>query len=108
MRPPSRSDRAVRQHDLQAEDVIASDAVFEAARAAGVGDDVAADRIVGPAGRVGRDNNSPLLLDGVLELLVFTPAWTTATKSAALISLMRFMRASESAMPPRTGTQPPT
>ncbi len=36
---------AVGQHDFQAEHVIAGDAVFEAARAAGVGDDVAADGI---------------------------------------------------------------
>ena len=47
-------DRAVGQHDFQAEDVIAGDAVFEAARAAGVGGDVAADEIVRAAGGVGR------------------------------------------------------
>ncbi len=37
-----------------------------------------------------------------------TPGWATATKSRSLTSRMRFIRASDSATPPRTGTQPPT
>src|SRR5437879_5465480 len=37
-----------------------------------------------------------------------TPGWTTATKSRALISMMRFIRANDRTMPPRDGTQPPT
>jgi len=39
---------------------------------------------------------------------VITPGSTTATPSAVLISLILFMRANDSAMPPRKGTQPPT
>src|SRR5438093_4407678 len=37
-----------------------------------------------------------------------TPGSTTQTKSSGLISLMWFIRASESTMPPRAGTHPPT
>ena len=37
-----------------------------------------------------------------------TPGCTTATKSRSFNSSTRFMRASESATPPRTGTHPPT
>ena len=47
-------DRAVGEHDFQAEDVIAGDAVFQAARAAGVGGDVAADVVIRAAGGIGR------------------------------------------------------
>ena len=47
-------DGAVGEDDFQAEHVIAGDAVFQAARSAGVGGDVAADEIVGAAGGVGR------------------------------------------------------
>ena len=101
-------DGAVGQNDFEAEDVIAGDAVFQAARAAGVGGDVAADEIVRAAGGVGRIKQAALLDRGPEDVCVLTPGWTTATKSAALISRMRFMRSSESTMPPRTGTQPPT
>ena len=47
-------DGAAGQDDFQTEDKIAGDAVFEAARAAGVGGDVAADAAIGAAGRIGR------------------------------------------------------
>ena len=101
-------DRAVGEDDFQAEHVIAGDAVFQAARPAGVGGDVAADGTVRPAGGIGRIKQA-LRFDCLLQAsAVMTPAWTTATKSAALISLIRFMRSSDSTMPPRTGTQPPT
>ena len=66
--PAEAQHRAVGEDDLQAEHVIAGDAVLEAARAAGVGDDVAANRIVRPAGRV-RRIEEPLLLDCLLEFL---------------------------------------
>ena len=39
---------------------------------------------------------------------VFTAGCTTATKSRALISTIRFRRSVDRAIPPRTGTQPPT
>ena len=51
-------DGAVGEDDFEAEHVIAGDAVFEAARAAGVGGDVAADEIVRAAGGVGRIKQS--------------------------------------------------
>src|SRR5206468_12888846 len=39
---------------------------------------------------------------------VLTPGSTTAMKSDRLISLMRFIRASDNTIPPLTGTHPPT
>ena len=57
---------AVGQHDFEAEDVGAGDAVFEAAGAAGVGGDVAADAAVLQAGRIGRIKK-PLRAGGGLE-----------------------------------------
>jgi hypothetical protein len=53
-------DGSISQHHLQSEHVIPRDPVLEAARAAGIGDDVAADGIVGTAGRVGRIEQSAL------------------------------------------------
>ena len=47
-------DGAVGQHGLQPEHVVAGDAVLQAARAAGVGGDVAAEAALLQAGRVGR------------------------------------------------------
>ena len=46
--------RAVGERDLQAEHVISRDAVLQAARSAGVGGDVAAERAFLQAGRIGR------------------------------------------------------
>ena len=65
--PAELRDRAVRQHNLEPEYVVARDAVLEAARAAGVGGDVAADATVRSARRVGRIIQ-PLGLGGVLQL----------------------------------------
>ena len=65
--PAELRDRAVRQHNLESKHVIARHAVLEAARATGVGGDVAADAAVGAAGRVGRIIQ-PLGLGGVLQL----------------------------------------
>ena len=53
VRPPSADDCAIGQNDFEAENVIASDAIFQAARAAGVGRDVAADEIMRAAGGIG-------------------------------------------------------
>ena len=61
-------DGAVGQHDFEAEDVIARDAVFQTARAAGVGGDVAADEIVRAAGGVGRIKQAALF-NGFLKFL---------------------------------------
>ena len=47
-------DVAVGQHDFQAHDVVVGDAVFDGAHAAGVLGDVAAERRIFPAGRIGR------------------------------------------------------
>ncbi len=52
------ADRAVSQHDFQAEDVIARNAVFQAAWTAGIGGDVTAEGIVRAAGRIGRIKES--------------------------------------------------
>ena len=52
--PPEPDDLAGAGDDLEAEHVVAGDAVLEAADAAGVGGDVAADRRPGGAGRVRR------------------------------------------------------
>ena len=60
-------DGAVGQDDFEAEDVIAGDAVFQAARAAGIGGDVAADEIVRAAGGVGRVKQAAPL-DGFLKI----------------------------------------
>lgn len=59
--PTKADDCAIRQHDFQAEHVIASDAVFQTARPARVGDDVAADGIVRPARRIGWIEQSEFL-----------------------------------------------
>ena len=101
-------DGAVGEHDFEAEHVVAGDAVFQAARAAGVGDDVAADEALasGSRGRAGKTSSASR--PPPASVAVMTPGCATTTKSPALISLMRFMRSSESTMPPRTGTQPPT
>ena len=100
-------DVAAGQDDFQTEDKIAGDAVFEAARAAGVGGDVAADGAIGAAGGIGRIVE-PLFSTASCRVCRMTPGWTTATKSPVWISRMRFMRARERTMPPRAGTQPPT
>ena len=50
----SPSSATIREHNLQAKDVIASDTVFQAARPARVGGNVASEAGVGTAGRVGR------------------------------------------------------
>jgi len=63
-------DGAIGEDDFEAEDVIACDAVFEAARAAGVGDDVAANGAFTEAGGVGRIEQAALL-DCILEGLGF-------------------------------------
>ncbi len=99
---------AARQHHLEPDDVIARHAILHAARAARVRGHVPAHGCNSsdspdPADRISfcsraRACNSP----------VITPGSTIATASAKLISLIRFMRASESAIPPRIGTQPPT
>ena len=54
-------DGTVGEHDFEAEDVIAGDAIFEAARAAGIGGDVAADEIIRAAGGVRRIKEAALL-----------------------------------------------
>ena len=63
---PRRS--AVRQHHFQAQHIIARDAVFQAARAAGVGGDVAADGAIRAAGGIGRIKQ-PALFDRLLQML---------------------------------------
>ena len=57
--------RAVGERDLQAEHVVAGDAVLQAARAAGIGGDVAAERAFLEAGRVGRIKKSELERQGL-------------------------------------------
>ena len=52
--PPRRDQRAVGEHDVQAEDVVGGDAVLHAAQPARVGGDVAADRADLERRRVGR------------------------------------------------------
>ena len=52
-----------------------------------------------PVGRTATPSNLPPIVAATKS---------TATKSAALISRIRFKRASDSTIPPRTGTQPPT
>jgi len=52
--PARAHDGAVGQDDLEAEHVVAGHAVLQAARAAGIGGDVAADRRLLERGRVGR------------------------------------------------------
>src|ERR1035437_3685754 len=58
---------AVGEDDFKTEDVIAGAAVFQTARAAGVGGDVAADEVVRAAGGIGRIKQSAPL-DPVLKL----------------------------------------
>ena len=53
-RPAGLHDPAIGQHQLDAEDVIDGDAVFERVRPAGVGRHVAADGAGALAGRIGR------------------------------------------------------
>jgi len=61
-------ERTIRQCDLQAQDIIASDAVLQATLSARVGRDVAAQRAIGAAGRI-RRIKQPKLFHCVLELL---------------------------------------
>ena len=70
--PAEPDDAAAGQNDFEAEDVIAGDAVFEAARAAGVGGDVAADEVVRAAGGVGRIKQAAPL-DGLLKFFRVHP-----------------------------------
>src|SRR5208283_712202 len=58
---------AVGEDDFQTEDIIAGDAVFQTARTAGVGGDVAADEVVRAAGGVGRIKEAAPL-DPVLKM----------------------------------------
>jgi hypothetical protein len=58
---PELDHRAVSKDDFEAENIIAGDAVFEAVRAAGIGGDVAANKIIRAAGGVGRIKESAFL-----------------------------------------------
>ena len=51
---------AIRQHHLQPQDIIARDAIFQAARPAGIGSNVPAEGTVGAAGGIGRIKQSRL------------------------------------------------
>ena len=62
------NDRAAGQCHFQTEHIISRHAVFQAARAARVGGDVAPDAAVRAAGRVGRIIK-PLLLDRLVQML---------------------------------------
>ncbi len=53
------NDRAIGQDDLKPQDILARNAVFEAARAAGIGGQVAADEIFRAARRIGRVKQLP-------------------------------------------------
>src|SRR5208283_5460388 len=59
-------DGSIGENDLKAENVVAGDAVLEAARPAGVGGNVAADEIVRAAGGIGRIKQTAFL-DGLLQ-----------------------------------------
>ena len=65
--PPSVHQRAVGEHDVEAEHVVGGDAVLHAAEPAGVGGDVAADRADLVRRRVGRVPE-PVLRGGRLDL----------------------------------------
>src|SRR5882724_12636121 len=52
--PTGADDCAIGENNFETENVIARDAVFQTTRAAGVGGDIAAEKIVRAAGRVGR------------------------------------------------------
>ena len=60
-------DIAIGEDDLEPEHIIAGDAVFQAARSAGVRSEVAADEVVGAAGGV-RRIKEPAFFHGELEL----------------------------------------
>ena len=61
-------ERAVSQRDFEAEHVVAGDAIFEAARATGVGGDVAAEAAIRATRGIRRIEQS-LLLHGILQRL---------------------------------------
>jgi len=94
VRPTAEPDKnhAVGEDDFQAEDVVAGDAVFEAVRPPALVAIVAADEIVRAAGGVGRKKTVRVSRRPPANFSVLTPGSTTATKSPALISRMRFMR----------------
>src|SRR5207253_9125718 len=58
--------RAISENDLETENIIAGDPIFEAARAAGVGGDIAANERISAAGRI-RWIEQPALLDRRLQ-----------------------------------------
>src|ERR1700744_2161639 len=58
-------DGAIGKDDLQAQNVVAGDAIFEAARSSGIGGDVAAKRIVGATGRIRGIEQPALFHDGL-------------------------------------------
>ena len=71
-----------------------------------IGRHIAADGgLVAWAGSGGE--NSPIFSTALCRSPVTTPGCTTATPSAGSISRMRFIRASDSAIPPPSGAAPP-
>ena len=85
-------DLAVGEHDLEAQDVVARDAVLHAAQAAGVLGEVAADRagLEATPGRAGR--RGPCAATASPRAALMTPGWVTTSRSSGSISRMRSMR----------------
>ena len=81
---PGAQQAAVGEHDVEAEDGLAGDAVLDAAHAAGVGGDVAAERGDGCTGRVGGVEQA-VLARGRSRSAVITPGSTIATRRAGRV-----------------------
>ena len=86
---------------------MSGDPILQTARSAGIGGDVAANRAIIHAGRIGWIKQL-LRTSGCLEAPMKTPGSTMATASVKWTSLIRFMSRNDNATPRRDGTQLPT
>ena len=108
MDPPTGADNLTAgQHHFETDDVMTSNAIFKATRAPGVCGHISANRAVMQARGI-RRIKQPLRANRALQLASDHPRLQIAIASPAWISLIRFIRAKESAIPPFTGTQLPT
>lgn len=98
-------DLAGGQRRLQAEHVVAGDAVFDRAHAAGVGADVAADAGGQLAGWT--MYRSPVPAVAASSSVSVTPGWTTATWLVTSTSSTAFMRSNEISRPSARGIAAP-
>ena len=100
-------DRPVGHDDLERQDRVARLAVLDAAQAAGVRAEVAADRAHLEAGRVGRVEQALARRPRPSARALMMPGWTTATRFSRSISRIRSIAVNAIVRPPSIPAAPP-